>query len=191
MLAYLALAPTVGLFALNHAGALDISPVILTFVLLVGGALQVLSGLQARQSGQMAGAVAFIPLGLFWFSMVGFYQFPAMGFGRSPAPLNMLIYLTMWGLFVAILYLASFEQSRAQQLVFSTLMICLLLMAVSEIRDNLVFDSVAAAAGVVSALAAFYIGLAEMVNHGLGRDLLPLGQLPKALNPAADEQLSH
>ena len=180
-LGYLALGPTVGLFTLNHAGATAIAPEIMTLVLLIGGAMQIIAGLQARQSGELAGAAAFIPLGLFWFSLIGLYQMPAMGIGHVSSPLNMLIYLTMWGLFVAIFYLGSFQQNRALQLVFSMLMISLLLMAVSEIRDNPVFDSAAAAAGVGSGLAALYTGLAKWVNHGLGRVLLPVGPVSSPL----------
>jgi hypothetical protein len=191
VLGYLALSPTVILFTLNHAQVTQIDPVIMTFVLLVGGAMQVLAGLKARQSGQLASAAAFIPLGLFWFSMIGLYQFPAMGIGHSSSPLNMLIYLTMWGFFVAILYLGSFQQNRALQMVFSMLMISLLLMAVSEIRNNQVFDSAAAAAGVVSGLAAFYTGLAKCVNQGLGRVFLPVGKVSSTLDAEIDEQLSN
>ncbi len=189
-LGYIALAPTVALFTLNHAGATRIAPEIMTFVLLIGGAMQIIAGLQARRNGQFASAAAFIPLGLFWFSMVGFYQFPAMGIGHIASPLNMLIYLTMWGLFVAILYLGSFQQSRALQLVFSMLMISLLLMAISEIRDNQVFDSAAATAGVVSGLAAFYTGLAKWVNDGLGRVLLPIGQV-SSLDAEVEDPVAH
>lgn len=182
VLGYLALAPTVALFTLNHAGLTQLDPEIMTFVLLIGGALQIIAGLQARLSVQMASAAAFIPLGLFWFSMIGLYLFPAMGIGHGSSPLNMLIYLTMWGLFAAILYLGSFQQSRVLQLVYSMLMISLLLMAVSEIRDNQVFDCAAATAGVVSGLASFYTGLAIIVNRGCGRELLPVGQVATRLD---------
>lgn len=190
-LGYLALAPTVGLFTLNHAGAMQIDPEVMTFVLLIGGAMQIIAGLQARQAGELASAAAFIPLGLFWFSMIGLYQFPAMGIGHPSSPLNMLIYLTMWGLFAAILYLGSFQQNRALQLVFSMLMISLLLMAVSEIRNNQVFDSAAAAAGLVSGVAAFYTGLAKWVNQGLGRVILPVGSAASALDAEIEEPLSN
>ena len=191
ILGFLALAPTVGLFTLNHAGTTQIDPVVMTMLLLIGGTLQVVAGLKSRLSGQMASAAAFIPLGLFWFSMIGLYQLPAMGIGHTSSPLSMLIYLTMWGLFVAILYLGSFQQNRALQMVFSMLMISLLLMAVSEIRNNQVFDSAAAAAGVASGLAAFYTGLAKWVNFGLGRVLLPVGQAHNAIDPMSEEQLSN
>lgn len=174
---YLALAPSVGLFALDHGGLVDISPTLLSLVLLFCGSIQILCGLQSRQRGQLGSAAVFLPLGLFWFSMVGCYLFPALGIGKTPGAMNMLVYLTMWGLFAALLYLGSFQQHRTMQLIFSTLMVCLLLFAVSEIRDNPVFDSVAAAAGCMSGLSALYTGLAHWVNRGLGRTLLPVFEL--------------
>lgn len=174
---YLALAPSVSLFALDHSGAISLPPALLSLVLLVCGTLQLLCGLQSRQKGQLGSAAIFLPLGLFWFSMVGCYMFPAMGIGHAPRAMSMLVYLTMWGGFAALLYLGSFQQHRTLQLVFSTLMICLLLLAVSEIRDNSVFDSAAATAGCLSGLAALYTGLAHLVNRGLGRSLLPVVEL--------------
>jgi succinate-acetate transporter protein len=190
-LGFLALAPTVLLFTLNHAGLIGLDPVALTFVLLVGGATQVVAGLQSRQAGKMASAAAFIPLGLFWFSMVGFCQLPALGVGRAPSSLTLMIYFSMWALFAAILYLGSFRQSRVQQLVFSLLMISLLLLAVSEIRNNAVFSSAAAVAGILCGLAALYNGVAKGVNRGLGRYLLPVGKVATVLDAATKRKLSN
>jgi succinate-acetate transporter protein len=191
VLGFLALAPTVALFTLNHGGILHTDPVVMTMLLLIGGTLQVVAGLKSRQSGQMSSAAAFIPLGLFWFSMITLYQLPAMGIGHTSSPLIMLTYLTMWGLFVAILYLASFQQNRVLQMVFGMLMISLLLMAVSEIRDNTVFDIAAAISGVAAGLSAFYTGLAKWVNFGFGRILLPVGQVSSAIDSMNEEQLSN
>ncbi len=174
---YLALAPAVSLFALDHSGAIALPPAVLAFVLLSCGAVQIICGLQSRQRGQMGSAAVFLPLGLFWFSLVGCALLPAMGIGHAPAAVSMLVYLSMWGLFAALLYLGSFQQHRTLQLIFSTLMVCLLLLAVSEIRDNPVFDSAAATAGTLSGLASLYTGLAHWVNRGLGRNLLPVVEL--------------
>lgn len=190
-LGYLALAPSVFLFTLDHAGLLSVAPEILTWILLLGGALQLAAGLRARQAGQMATAAVFLPLGLFWFSMVGFCLLPAMGIGRAPTALQLLVYLTLWGLFAALLYLGSFRSSRVLQLVFCSLMISLLLMAVSAIRDNLVFDGAAAIAGAVCGLGSLYSGLAACLNRGCGRELLPLGRLTLALEDEGDGQFSN
>jgi hypothetical protein len=191
VLGFLALAPTVLLFTLNHAGITLLDPVILTFVLLLGGATQVVAGLQSRQAGQLASAAAFIPLGLFWFSLVGFCQLPDLGVGRAPSSLTLMSYFSIWALFAAILYLGSFRQSRVQQLVFSMLMISLLLLAVSEIRDNAVFSSAAAVAGIVCGLAALYNGVAKGVNRGLGRHLLPVGKFVAVLDAATNKKVSN
>ncbi len=171
--AYLALGPAISLFALWHAGLLQIPPLALAVTLCTCGTLQIVCALQMRQDGQVAGAAIFIPFGLFCFSLVGFYPLPVMGIGRSPAATSLLIYLTLWGLFAALLYLSSFRQGRIYQFLFCSLMICLLLLAISELRDNPVFDGAAALAGGLFGLSALYTGLAPVINKGLGRDLLP------------------
>lgn len=174
---FLALAPSISLFTLDHSGAVNIPPALLAFVLLACGTIQILCGLQSRHKGQLGFTAVFLPLGLFWISLVGCYLLPAMGIGHTPGATSMLVYLTMWGLFAALLYLGSFRQHKTLQLIFCTLMVCLLLVAVGEIRDNPVFDSAAATAGTLSGLTSLYIGLAYWVNRGLGRTLLPVVEL--------------
>jgi len=171
-LGLLALALTLLTYSLGQTG-LVVPPVgSLAAVLLLGGGLQLLAGLQTRNC--YAGAVL-LPLGLFWLSLIGFEVLPALGLGRQPHPVTMVAYLSMWGFFAAILFLASFRQSRVLQLVFGALMVCLLLLALGQFRDNPVFLVSGGICGICSALAAGYTALAQLCKHGFGRAIPPLG----------------
>lgn len=187
-LGLLALAPTISLYPLSRIDLIHISPSLLGLILILGGATQVSAGLNARQKGNACGSATLIPLGLFWLSLLGFYIFPSLGLSKPPTVAAMTSYLTMWGFFAAILYLGSFRQSRVIQLLFGSMMICLLSLGLAEIRDNIVFLYSAAATGSVSGLAAFYAGMAQILNSKMRRTIMPLG--PWQGDVVYDEQVT-
>ncbi|MDT8419030.1 MAG: acetate uptake transporter [Desulfuromonadales bacterium] len=174
-LGLLALAPTIILYTLTQAELLQISPSLLGLMLILGGSTQFSAGLTARQQGNISGSATLIPLGLFWLSLLGLKIFPDLRLGSSPSPAAITAYLSMWGLFAAILYLGSFRQSRIVQMLFGTLMACLLSLGMAEIRGNIVFFYTAAAAGGACGMAAFYIGVAQLLNSHMKRRIMPLG----------------
>jgi succinate-acetate transporter protein len=173
-LGLLALAPTISLYPLSRADILHISPSLLGLILILGGATQISAGLDARRNGNHSGAATLIPLGLFWLSLLGLYIFPALGLGARPSAVAMTSYLSLWGLFAAILYLGSFRQSRIIRLLFGAMMISLLALGLAEIRGNTVFLQCAAIAGTASGLAALYAGLARSLNRRMQRTIMPL-----------------
>lgn len=183
-LGLLALALTLFTFALGQTGLIIPPASSLATVLLLGGGLQILAGLQGRNP-QAAGTM--LPLGLFWLSLIGLKVFPELGVGQAPQPAVMVAYLSMWSFFITLLFLASSRQSRALQWVFGSLMICLMLLALGNLRGNPVFLISGGVVGVFGALAAGYAGLAQLFNHGAGRAVLPLGNLA---NPPENQQES-
>ncbi len=180
VLGYLALAPCVSLFALDHNRLLDIPATLLGAILLLGGVLMVFSGVHAQQRGDQSTAVRFVPLGLFWFSMIGFYVLPELKVGSAPTALSLLIYLTFWGLFAALLFLGSFAGNLAMQLTFCALMVNLLTMAMGEVRPNPFFADMGAIAGVVAGLAAFYLASTGVWCHWQERALSLMATKNKA-----------
>ncbi|HKJ05537.1 MAG TPA: acetate uptake transporter [Geopsychrobacteraceae bacterium] len=189
-LGLLAFAFSIMLYPLVRAGMLPISPSLLGLILILAGATQVSAGLKARQQGNHGGSGTFIPLGLFWLSLLGVYIFPALGLGVQPSAVAMTSYLTMWGIFAAILYLGSFRQSKVIQLLFGAMMICLLSLGLAELRGNTAFLYAAAVAGPVSGLAALYSGLAQVLNARMQRTIMPLGSWQTNLDRDYDKQVS-
>ena len=189
-LGLLALAPAIILYPLSRAEILHIPPSLLGLILMLGGATQVSAGLSARQKGNHSGSGTMIPLGLFWLSLLGFYIFPTLGLREYPSAVAMTSYLTMWGLFAAILYLGSFRQSRIIQLLFGAMMISLLSLGLAEIRDNTVFLYCAAVTGSVSGLSALYAAFAQTLNTRMKRTVIPLRGWQAYANGNYDGQVS-
>lgn len=163
-------------YAFSQSGYMSTPATTLGTVLLLGGGLQIMAGIRSRQLGSLSATATMLPLGLFWLSLIAFEVFPALGYGKPPSAVTMVAYLSMWGLFAAILFLGSFQQSRALQLVFAALMFCLLFLAMGKLRNNPVFLVVGGVSGMVCGLAAGYTALAQLFNQWMGRSIFPIGQ---------------
>ena len=189
-LGLIALSLSISTYAFSQTGLYNTPAATLGTVLLLGGGLQIMAGVRSRQFGSLSATATMLPLGMFWLSLIGFEVFPRLGFGESPGAVTMVAYLSMWGLFAAILFLGSFQQSRALQLVFSALMFCLLFLAMGKLRNNAVFLVIGGVSGIVCGLAAGYTGLAQLLNQWMGRPIFPIGQWQEHLDPDAKEPLS-
>lgn len=185
-LGLLALAVCSATYAIAQTGFIATTASTLGIVLLIGGGLQIMSALRSRHTGSLAATATLLPLGLFWLSVIAFEVFPKLGLGQTPNAVTIVAYLSMWGLFAAILFLGSFQQSRALQLVFSSLMFCLLFIAMGKLRNNSVFLLIGGTSGVICGLASGYTSLAQLLNQWMGRPIFPIGQwqspLEKGLN---------
>ncbi|SHJ38518.1 hypothetical protein SAMN02745165_02262 [Malonomonas rubra DSM 5091] len=175
-LGLLALALSITTYAISQTGYLSTPAATLGTALLLGGGLQIMAGIRSRNAGSPSATATMLPLGLFWLSLIAFEVFPKLGLGKTPGAVTMVAYLSMWGLFAAILFLGSFQQSRALQLVFSTLMFCLLFLAMGKLRDNAVFLLIGGVSGLICGAAACYTAMAQLFNQWMGRSIFPTGQ---------------
>lgn len=151
-------------------------PALLTGIILVAGAVvQLIYALHSRQRGDSRTAAVLLPFGVFWLSLVSYNVFPELGLGRRPNAVTMFSYLSLWGFFVAILFLGSFRRSLAVQVFFGALLFTLLSLSMNYLRDDQVFLVIGCLCGFFSALTACYIAAAQAINRRLRRDVVPLG----------------
>lgn len=189
-LGLLALALSASTYAFSQTGLTQTPATTLGTILLLSGGLQIMAGVHSRNHGILSATATLLPLGMFWLSLIGFEVFPKLGFGQSPNAVTMVAYLSMWGLFAAILFLGSFQQSRALQLVFAALMFCLIFLAMGKLRNNPIFLVIGGVSGIICGLAAGYTGLAQLFNQWMGRSFFPTGQWHGGLEADGEEQLS-
>lgn len=166
---------TILLLNLFNAGFFPLSPLILGGGILYGGIGQILAGMTEWRRNQPFGAAAFIAFGLFWLSLVGLTIFPHAGFGKVPAPIAMVSYLSMWGIFTLFFFLATFRLNRALQLVFGGLLLNFILLIAAYATELAVLHRLAAYVGILCGVAAVYTGAAQGFNQACGREVAPLG----------------
>ena len=157
----------------------------LGFALAYGGIAQLLAGMWEFRNRNVFGATAFSTYGGFWIGLALYVELVAPGAKNVVQVHNdegwillaFLIfntYMLLWSLFV----------SRAVFLVFLTLEVTFLLLAIGHFSNSTDMVKAGGYAGVVTAAAAWYASAAGVINGMGGRKVLPTGE-PLHLNPAA------
>ncbi len=175
-LGLVALAITLAVYLLNLSGYFHPPVCVTGAVLLSGGVLQLLIGLWSHKQGRACSACALLPLGIFWLSLISYEVFPEIGLGSHPSQFTMFSFLSLWGVFLAILFLGSFRQSVAIQTLYGLMMFSFLALAMDHLRTDNVFMIIGCCAGIAASAVAFYIALAENLNYLFRRTLLPMGE---------------
>lgn len=160
------------LLSLVNAGVLSSSAtgMVLALAVIYGGIAQMLAGMWAFRAGNTFAATAFSSYGAFWISYYLLNHFGATsGVGA---------YLIFWGLITFYLWIGTFYLNRALFLVFLTLWITYVLLALGEWGVSSA-GMVGGWIGLLCGLIALYTSAAEILNETSGRVLLPLGVMKK------------
>lgn len=171
---------TTVLLNLHNAGFYEMNSMILAMGLFYGGVAQIIAGVMEWKKNNTFGTTAFTSYGVFWLSLVAIVLLPKFA---SPTlatdKIGMAAYLTLWGLFTAVLFIATLRLNRALQFVFASLTILFFLLAIGDACENAGLKRLAGYEGILCGLSAIYAGLAQVLNEVFGRTVLPLGPVKK------------
>lgn len=140
-----------------------------------GGTAQMIAGMFEFSKGNTFGFTAFISYGAFWWSFALFKIF----FASTVSAQFVGWYLTVWGTFTLMMFIGSLTKPRALQAIFLCLTITFYLLAAGDFTGNSSITHIAGNFGLLTALCAFYLAAAEVINESFGRTVLPIGE-PKA-----------
>ncbi|KAI0294186.1 Gpr1 family protein [Russula brevipes] len=158
--------------------------VIVGMALFCGGLAQLLAGMWEFATGNTFGATAFTSYGAFWLSFATLL-IPGSGVGAayaaSPNPAQetdaIAIYLTAWTVVTFLFFIATLRKSVGLTMLFFFLTVTFMVLAIGDFRKNEDIHKIGGGFGIVTALIAYYCGLAELLTID---DLftLPLGKYP-------------
>ena len=134
-------------------------------ILLVTGGIQIATAVHAHQQRDTYVAATLLPFGMFWLSIISYDVFPKLGVGSSPSSMTMFSYLSIWGLFVAILFLRSFRQRLSMQCLYGTMMACLLSLSLDQLRTDHVFLLIGCTFGLFAASIAVCTALVQFLKN--------------------------
>jgi hypothetical protein len=179
-LGLLAFGMTTVLLNLHNAGFFELNSMILAMGLCYGGLAQVIAGIMEWKKGNTFATTAFISYGFFWLSLVALLLLPATGASKAPDATAMAAYLAMWGLFTAGLFVGTLRINRALQVVFATLVVLFLLLAIGDYTGaDPAFRHFTGFEGIVCGAAAIYAGLAQVLNELFGKTVLGIGPVKR------------
>lgn len=164
---------TTVLLNFHNAGFFGLSSMILAMALAYGGTAQIIASAMEYRNGNTFATLAFGSFGFFWYSYAILLMLPKLGLAAAPDATSIAAYLFMWGVFTAVMFVATVKISRGLMVVFSTLAILFFLLALGEFTGNSTITLIAGYEGIFVGLAAMYVGLAEVINETNGRDVLP------------------
>ncbi len=170
---------TTWMLSMHNAGWFsgDAVPMVLALAYAYGGSAQVLAGLLEFPRGNTFGLVAFTSYGAFWWSFALFVQF----FADKVPPAFVGWYLFVWGFFTFYMWIATFRANVAVQLVFLALWITFFLLAFGIFWSVPILSIIGGYTGLITALLAFYLSAAEVINEAYGRSVLPVGPYQTAV----------
>ena len=174
-LGLMAFGMTTVLLNLHNAGFFALGTMILAMGIFYGGIAQIIAGIMEWKKNNTFGTVAFISFGSFWLTLVALLVMPEMGWARAAESTAMVAYLSMWGLFAVIMFVGTLRLNRALQVIFGTLILLFLLLAIGDATGSAVITRIAGYEGLVCGFSAIYASLAQILNEIYGKTIAPLG----------------
>jgi len=159
-------------------------PLVAALALVYGGIAQLLAGIWEFRTGNTFGAVAFSSYGAFWISF--FFIVQAAGtVAKTELFSGLGLYLWMWGLFTAMMFLASLRTTGAIAVVFFLLTLTFIVLGIgnsalaggTSVTNGTI--KLGGYLGIITAIAAWYAAMAAVLASTFGRDVLPVFPLSR------------
>ncbi len=160
------------LLNLHNAGLIPLSIVVVAMGIALGGLAQIIAGIRELQQGNTFGGTVFTAYGLFWWSLVAIWLLAPSGMEADA--LSMGYYLLLWGIFTGFMFLGTLKHNRITQIVFASLTLLFLLLAISDFTGSHLIHTLAGIVGIFCGLSAFYSAIGQVLNKELGKSVFPL-----------------
>jgi len=144
--------------------------IVLSLALAYGGLAQLVAGILEYPRGNTFGTVAFFSYGAFWISFALFVQF----FSKGVPGVFVAWYLLVWGVFTFYMWLGTLKGDVGLMLVFLALWVTFVLLAIGDFGAAS-FTTLGGYVGLITAVLAFYMSAAGVLNEQFGRAVLPVG----------------
>jgi uncharacterized protein len=168
-----------GLVGSQHLPGGGLLPLVAALALAYGGIAQFAAGIWEFRTGNTFGAVAFCSFGAFWISFY-FVVHAVSSLAPTEVFSGLGLYLWMWGIFTAYMFIASLRTTGAVALVFLLLTITFILLGIgnsalagthSVINGTIKLGGYV---GIATAIAAWYASFAAVLNSTFGRVMAPV-----------------
>lgn len=152
-------------------GATDLG-MVLPMGLFYGGLAQFIAGMWDMKRGDTFGGTAFSSYGAFW---MGLATMIILNFNVSVV--GMAAFLLVWGFFTFYMFIASLKLARVVQVVFFTLALLFVLLAIGEFNPTV--KMIGGWEGLFCAACAWYGSFGIVMNSVAGKEVVPLGHSKK------------
>jgi len=152
----------------------------LPLALVYGGLAQLLAGILEFRNQNTFGLTGFVSYGAFWIGLATMNIF-ARQFEIAPSQLATAQgwFFLGWAIFTAIMLVAAFGLNAGLIVTFVLLLATFILLAAGDLLGGPEkapgIIHLAGYCGIATAIAAWYVAAADVINDTLGRTVLPVG----------------
>ena len=150
-------------------------PIVLGMALAFGGLAQLFAGMWEFRTGNTFGAVAFSSFGAFWISFFFLVSFNVAQLPKTEIDATLGLYLWMWGIFTAMLFVCTFASPRAISLLFLLLTVTFILLGIGNSGASSSMIHAGGYVGIATGAVALYIACADIMQAVYKRSVLPVG----------------
>jgi len=186
-----AFALTTFVFSLVNAGIIAQGPdpsqqiinLFLPLALFYGGLAQLIAGLFEFRTGNTFALTGFVSYGTFWISLAVLNLMARQGIIAETRLAEAQGWFFLgWTIFTAIMLIATFGLNVGLIATFVLLLATFVLLTVGDLLGGpegagAVWIRLGGYVGIVTAIAAWYVAAADVINDTLGRTVLPVGDV--------------
>ncbi|GHU43698.1 hypothetical protein FACS1894190_14430 [Spirochaetia bacterium] len=165
---------TTVLLNLHNSGITELSIVIVSMGLMLGGAAQIIAGVIEFKEGNTFGGTAFTAYGFFWWSLCAIWINPFKETINSASNISMAAYLLLWCIFTFFMFIGTLKHNTITKVVFLSLTVLFLLLALGDIFESHAIKVTAGVVGLICGLSAIYSAGGQIINGEFKKKILPL-----------------
>ena len=154
----------------------DFQVIVAGTAMALGGTGQVLVAIFEVLKGSSFSFAVFGCYGFFWIGWALVYFERARTdstFGQKEYEDGLTLWFTQWGVLTSCFWVITWRKNHALIIIFFFLQMTFYLLAIAEGQQSDEIKKTAGYFGFVTAVGAFYTGVAELINEEYGRHLLP------------------
>ncbi len=162
------------LLSVHNAGITALSSPILAMAIFYGGIAQVIVGLMEWKKKNSFGMLTFGSFGFFWISFAAILMLPVLGLAKGPQPVELAVFLAVWGIFALGLFICTLKMHRLLQVTLAAVVLLVVLLVAAQLTGSSLVLNAGGAVGIIAGALALYMGMGQVINEIYGSRVLPV-----------------
>ncbi len=162
------------LLSVHNAGVTGLSSPILAMAIFYGGIAQVIVGLMEWKKKNSFGMLTFGSFGFFWISFAAILMLPALGLAKGPQPVELAVFLAVWGIFALGLFICTLKMHRLLQVTLAAVVLLVILLVAAQLTASSLILNAGGVVGIIAGALALYMGMGQVINEIYGSRVLPV-----------------
>jgi uncharacterized protein len=162
------------ILSIHNMGLTALASPIIAMAIFFGGLAQVIVGTMEWKKNNTFGLLTFGSFGFFWICFATLLMLPAAGLSKAPGPVELAVFLALWGIFAFGLFICSLKMHKTLQITLLALVVTFFLLVAAQLTGSSTILVAGGVIGVITGALAFYMGFGQVINEVFGKKLVPL-----------------